>query len=378
MPRNLVILGSTGSIGRQTLDVARQHRVRIRVYGLGTYRNAALLREQAEEFHPVAVTLDQPEPGFAVPGVQLLSGEAGAVELVTRPEVDLVVVGSAGSGGLVPTLAALQAGKLVALANKETLVMAGSLIRRELQAGHGELVPVDSEHSAIWQCLQGEPRKAIERLTLTASGGALRHLSQAELAAVTPEQALHHPTWTMGRKITVDSANLMNKGLEAIEARWLFDLPLERVDIILHPQSIVHSLLTFDDSSTKAQLGLPDMRLPIQYALSHPERWANELPRLDLGAVGQLTFAPIDLARYPALRLALQAGRTGGTYPAVLSAADEVAVQAFLQRQIAFSRIPSVVDETLQQHQSCPHPELDDIIEADGWARTVARRLISS
>lgn len=378
MPRNLVVLGSTGSIGRQTLDIVRGHQDRVRVYGLAAHRNVDLLQEQAIEFRPQAVALSSPGPdAWSLPDVPVLRGEAGLVELATRQEVDLVVVGTASSGGLLPTLVALRAGKLVALANKETLVMAGALIRRELAAGTGQLVPIDSEHSAIWQCLQGEPLHCIERITLTASGGALRDLSVGELETVTPDQALHHPTWSMGRKITVDSANLMNKGLEAIEAQWLFDLPLERIDVVLHPQSVVHSLVTFDDGSTKAQLGLPDMRLPIQYALSHPERWGNGLPRLELTAVGQLTFAPIDFERYPALRIALQAGRAGGTYPAVLSVADEVAVQGFLDGRIRFTQIPEIVQQTLDVHASCPSPELDDILEADRWARAVAAHLVS-
>jgi 1-deoxy-D-xylulose-5-phosphate reductoisomerase len=297
--------------------------------------------------------------------------------MVSRPEVDLVVVGSSGAAGLQPTLAALRAGKLVALANKETLIMAGPLIRAQLETG-GELVPIDSEHSAIWQCLQGEPERSVERLTITASGGALRNLPVAALAAVTPQQALRHPTWSMGPKITIDSANLMNKGLEVLEAQWLFDLPIERVEVVLHPQSIVHSLVTFEDSSVKAQLGLPDMRLPIQYALSHPERWPSELPRLDLAATGSLTFGPIDLARYPALALALEAGRKGGTYPAVLSAADEVAVDAFLRHRVRFTDIPAIVQGVLDQHDPCGNPELDDILGSDRWARMIAAGLIGA
>jgi 1-deoxy-D-xylulose-5-phosphate reductoisomerase len=336
-----------------------------------------LLQEQAAEFQPCVVAANVSAAGFNFGSARVAQGEDGVVELVSRPEVDLVVVGSAGAGGLMPTLAALHAGKLVALANKETLVMAGSVIRQELEAGRGQLVPIDSEHSAIWQCLQGEPHRSIERLILTASGGALRNLSPEELEAVTPEQALHHPTWTMGKKITVDCATLMNKGLEAIEARWLFDLPMNRIEIVVHHQSIIHSLVTFEDGSTKAQLGLPDMKLPIQYALSHPERWPNDLPRLDLAAAGALTFAPIDLERYPALRLALEAGRAGGTYPAVLAAADEIAVDAFLARSIPFTHIPQIVDAVLQQHTPCPSPTLDDILGADAWGRGVAKRLVS-
>jgi 1-deoxy-D-xylulose-5-phosphate reductoisomerase len=373
MPRNIVILGSTGSIGRQTLDVARSMADRVVVYGLAARSSVDLLRRQAREFSARVVSAGQEHAGPDDYGdAEILIGEDGMVELVSRPEVDLVVVGTSGRAGLAPTLAALRAGKLVALANKETLVMAGPIIRAELRAGHGELVPIDSEHSAIWQCLQGEPQRAIERLILTASGGALRHLDRAALADVTPEQALRHPTWSMGPKITIDSANLMNKGLELIEARWLFDVPLDRIEVVMHAQSIVHSLVTFDDSSTKAQLGLPDMRLPIQYALSHPERWANELPRLDLASTGILTFGPVELDRYPALGLAIEAGRAGGTCPAVLSAADEVAVQAFLERRIRFTDIPGLVDAVLQKHESCQSPGLDDILQSDTWARLVA------
>lgn len=375
--RNVVVLGSTGSIGRQTLDVARQFPERIRIYGLAARSSRALLEQQTALWKPAAVAFPGARgAGFGASGdVEVLDGEAGMIDLVQRPEVDLVVVGTVGRAGLLPTIAALRAGKLVALANKEVLVMAGSIIGREIESGGGSLVPIDSEHSAIWQCLQGEPNRSVEVLTLTASGGALRGLPLEDLEGVTPEQALQHPTWRMGDKITVDSATLMNKGLEVIEARWLFHLPIERIRIVLHPQSIVHSLVTFDDSSTKAQLGLPDMRLPIQYALSHPERWHNDLPRLDLATAGALTFAPIDFARYPALQLAIEAGLRGGIYPAVLSAADEVAVDAFLAGRIPFPHIAQIVLETLDRATPCPDPDLDDILGADAWGRQTAHAL---
>lgn len=379
MSRNLVLLGCTGSIGRQTLDVVRSLAGEVRVYGLAAGNNVALLAEQAAEFKPRAICLRAPPPSsFNSACAEVLQGDEGLVEMVRREEVDLVVVGTAGKGGLLPTLAALKADKLVALANKETLIMAGPLIRRLLDAGHGSLVPIDSEHSAIWQCLQGEPADSVERLTLTASGGALRRLTTAELATVTPEQALQHPTWSMGRKITVDSANLMNKGLEVLEAQWLFGLPLASIDVVMHAQSIVHSLVTFRDSSTKAQLGLPDMRLPIQYALSHPQRWPSSVPRLDLATVGTLTFDAVDWERYPALRLALDAGSAGGTYPTVLSAADEVAVEAFLAGRLAFTEIPAVIAGVLDRHTHCGAPELDDILESDRWARAAASGLVAS
>jgi len=376
MVRNILLLGSTGSIGRQTLDVARELADRVRVVGLAGYTNVSLLKEQAEEFEPLSV-VTTPEGHEALLGSarEVLVGAAGMEELCRRPEVDLVVVATSGEAGLLPTLAALEAGKLVALANKETLVAAGSLIQEALRSGSGQLVPIDSEHSAIWQCLQGEPGKSIERLTLTASGGALRDRTGDELQHVTPQEALSHPTWQMGRKITIDSANLMNKGLEVLEATWLFDLPMEAVEVVLHAQSIVHSLVTFKDSSTKAQLGLPNMRLPIQYALSHPDRWPNQLERLDLAQVGRLDFAPVDLRRYPALALALQAGRAGGTYPAVLCAADEMAIEAFLSGAITFTRIPEIVEAVLDAHENCGSPELGDIIEASRWARWTTHRL---
>jgi 1-deoxy-D-xylulose-5-phosphate reductoisomerase len=379
MRRNVVILGSTGSIGRQTLDVTRQYPESIAVYGLAAATSRVALEDQIAAWKPAAVAFPGGRASISVPeGTDVLDGEAGMVELVQRPEVDLVVVGTVGRAGLLPTLAALRAGKLVALANKEVLVMAGDIIRRQLAVSEGALVPIDSEHSAIWQCLQGEPARSIETLTLTASGGALRGLSERELAEVTPEQALRHPTWSMGDKITVDSANLMNKGLEVIEAHWLFDVPMDRIEVVLHPQSIVHSLVTFDDGSTKAQLGLPDMRLPIQYALSHPDRWASDLPRLNLASCGTLTFAPIALDAYPALRMALEAGALGGIYPTLLCAADDIAVAAFLDRQIAFTRIPLIISRTLELAASCPNPDLDDILEADAWGRRTARTLVAS
>jgi 1-deoxy-D-xylulose-5-phosphate reductoisomerase len=376
MGRNILLLGSTGSIGRQTLDVARELGDRVRIAGLAGHTNLPLLRKQTEEFKPDAVVTG-PDGRTALLGAapEVLSGSDGMVELCRRPEVDLVVVATAGEAGLLPTLAALESGKLVALANKETLVAAGPIIKAALHSGGGQLVPIDSEHSAIWQCLQGEPDASIERLTLTASGGALRDRSTEELHAVTPQEALSHPTWHMGRKITIDSANLMNKGLEVIEATWLFDVPMESVDVVLHAQSIVHSLVTFKDGSTKAQLGLPNMRLPIQYALSHPQRWSNRLERLDLAAVGTLDFAPVDLSRYPLLELALRAGRAGGTYPAVLCAADEIAVEAFLTGAIPFTDIPTVVEAVLDTHDNCLAPGLDDILEASRWARWTAHRL---
>jgi 1-deoxy-D-xylulose-5-phosphate reductoisomerase len=297
--------------------------------------------------------------------------------MAALPEVDIVVVATAGKAGLTPTLAALEAGKTVALANKEVLVMAGNLVAEAARRGHGEIRPIDSEHSAIWQCLRGEKTTNVRRLILTASGGALRDRSIEELRLVTPEQALSHPTWQMGRKVTVDSATLLNKGLEAIEARWLFDVALDRIEIVLHRESIVHSLVEFADGSLKAQLGMPDMRVPIQVALCYPDRFAMpSVRRLDLRQVGSMHFAELKLDRYPCLALALEAGHRGGTFPAVLSAADDVAVASFLAGRIGFTRIPEVIDETLNAHEGVAEPSLDNVLAADAWARERAENLV--
>jgi 1-deoxy-D-xylulose-5-phosphate reductoisomerase len=295
---------------------------------------------------------------------------ASMEEMAVHPDVELVVVATAGTAGLGPTLAALRAGKAVALANKEVLVMAGHTVTRAAEDGGGELRPIDSEHSAIWQCLWGEDYGAVERLVLTASGGAFRDLSPREMERVTPQQALRHPTWQMGRKITVDSATLMNKGFEAIEARWLFDVPMDRIDIVMHRESIVHSLVAFSDGSVKAQLGEPDMRLPIMCALTYPERVASDAtPRLNLARLGELHFAEPDLGRFPCLRLALEAGSRGGTWPAVLAAADEVAVDEFMRGNLGFTDIAKVVDTTLSAHSGVADPSLEDVLAADQWAR---------
>ena len=288
-----------------------------------------------------------------------------------HPDVDLVVVATVGSAGLGPTLAAIRAGKAVALANKEVLVMAGHIITAEARRSGAELRPIDSEHSAIWQCLWGEDRESVERIVITASGGPFRDTPREELAKVTAQEALRHPNWQMGQKITVDSATLLNKGLECIEARWLFDVPLERVDVILHRESIVHSLVEFRDGSLKAQLGVPDMRLPIQCALTYPERLpGTQIPRLDLKLVGTLTFTKADTKQYPCLGLALEAGRQGGTHPAVLAAADEIAVQHFLAGHIRFTDIAHSIQDALSAHNPLANPSLDDVLHADAWART--------
>ena len=369
-PINLVLLGSTGSIGRQTLDVVRAMPDRFRVLGLAAGRNLAALEAQVQEFRPAYVWAASDDHAK----LTSIAGDCGAAvlpmeEMAADPQGGVLVVGTAGRAGLEPTLTALARGGAVALANKEVVVMAGALVRAAADAGGGQLRPVDSEHSAIWQCLWGEEGHAVRRLLLTASGGALRHLPADALADVTPEQALDHPTWNMGDKITIDSATLMNKGMETIEAQWLFDVPYERVEIVQHAESIVHSLVEFGDGSVKAQLGYPDMRLPIQLALSYPERLEPTVAPLDLAAVGTLHFSKPDLDRYPCLRLAQQAGREGGTYPAVMAAADEVAVEAFLQRRIRFTEIAEFVHQAMDAHRSIPNPEIAAIDAADAWAR---------
>ena len=364
--KRLAILGSTGSIGQQTLDVVRSFPDRFHVVGLGAGRNSALLAKQIEEFQPKLVSIDSANSSEILNGLKcdLLSGD----ELVASPDVDLAIIAVSGKAGLDLTLTAIRAKKSIALATKEVLVMAGGIITAEAKKHGVQILPIDSEPSAIWQCLRGEEQQ-ITRLILTASGGPFRHLSTEELKKVTPQQALAHPTWRMGPKITIDSATLMNKGFEAIEISWLFDVPIDNIEIVIHPQSIIHSMVEFADGSIKAQMSPPDMRLPIQYALLYPERLPNNFPHLDLSSIPALTFEPPDGEHFPCLNLALDASRKGGTYPAVLSTADEVAVALFLEERISFTDIPKLVAEALEEHHSTPHPALDDVLAADDWAR---------
>ena len=369
-PINLVLLGSTGSIGRQTLDVVRAMPDRFNILGLAAGRNLDALEAQAREFRPRYIwAASEDEARVARIGQDSGAAVAPMDEMAADPVGDVLVVGTAGRAGLEPTLTSLERGGAVALANKEVVVMAGQLVRDAVDRGGGQLRPVDSEHSAIWQCLWGEEDHEIRRILLTASGGALRHLPAEELASVTPEQALNHPTWNMGDKITIDSATLMNKGMETIEAKWLFDVPYERVEIVQHAESIVHSLVEFGDGSVKAQLGYPDMKLPIQLALSYPARLQPTVEPLDLASVGTLNFSRPDLDRYPCLKLAQQAGRAGGTYPAVMAAADEVAVEAFLERRISFTEIADYVNQAMDAHRNTNNPDIEAIDAADAWAR---------
>jgi 1-deoxy-D-xylulose-5-phosphate reductoisomerase len=366
--KKIAILGSTGSIGQQALDVIRALPDELRVVALTGNKNLELLERQISEFQP-KMFCSPVKPDISYDG-KILSVE----EIASHPEVDFVIAATAGKAGLSPTLAALQAGKTVALASKEVLVMAGEIVVREASLHQAQILPIDSEHSAIWQCLQGEENKP-QRLFLTASGGPFYHYSQSQLAEVTPEQALQHPVWKMGRKVTIDSATLMNKGLEVIEAHWLFSFPFDSIGILMHPQSIVHSMVEFVDGSLKAQLSWPDMRLPIQYALSYPRRWPNsELPRLDWDKINSLNFEPVDYNKFPCLKLAIDAGKSGGTYPAVLCAADEVAVELFLSHRISFTDIAKIVQKTLEQHRNISQPSLEEILAADDWARECATR----
>jgi 1-deoxy-D-xylulose-5-phosphate reductoisomerase len=352
--------------------VVRSSGDRFQVIGLGAGRNLPFLERQIEEFQPRLVSIAEADltQSLRRPEYELVSLDA----LASHPDVDLVVIAISGKAGLSPTLAAIEAGKSIALATKEVLVMAGEIVTAAARRRGMEILPIDSEPSAIWQCLRGEEQR-VARLILTASGGPFRQFSREQLATVTLQQALEHPTWKMGKKITIDSATMMNKGFEVIEAHWLFDVPMEKIEAVVHPQSIVHSFVEFVDGSTKAQLSPPDMRLPIQYALFYPERPPSELPRLDFSNIGPLTFEAPDLERFPCLRLALEAGREGGTYPTVLSAADEVAVEFFLEQRIGFLDIATLVEDTLEQHQGIPHPSLEEILAADAWARERAAKI---
>ncbi|MBM4405691.1 MAG: 1-deoxy-D-xylulose-5-phosphate reductoisomerase [Chloroflexi bacterium] len=371
--KGLVVLGSTGSIGRQTLDIVRAFPDRFKVVGLAAGTNIELLAKQVEEFHPKMV--------FHTQGVREVLPPNGwkftpMEEMVVQSSVNAVMVGTVGREGLLATLAALNARKSVALANKEVIVMAGNIVMSAAQRNGIEILPVDSEPSAMWQCMRGED-KDVSRIFLTASGGPFRTRPLSEIDKVTQEEALNHPTWRMGRKITIDSATLMNKGFEVIEANWLFGVPIDRIEVVVHPQSIIHSMVEFADGSVKAQLGPPDMRYPIQLALSYPARWQNPtLPQFNPIEIGKLTFEALDLRRYPCFKMALDAGRKGGTYPAVLAAADDVAVSLFLSHQISFGEMPKIVEATLAAHKPIKYPSLEDILEVDTWARDYAGRQV--
>ncbi|MFC1899227.1 1-deoxy-D-xylulose-5-phosphate reductoisomerase [Chloroflexota bacterium] len=363
--KRLAVLGSTGSVGQQALDVIRSLPGLFKVVALTAGDNVSLLREQIHEFQPMFFCCRNPEPYFSGCKSKLLAME----EIAGHPQVDAVVIATPSKFGLDSVLTAVKSGKDIALANKECLVMAGDIITNEARLNSARILPVDSEHSAIWQCLNGEPQPPT-RIILTASGGPFRNYSPKQLKQVTSKEALKHPTWKMGKKVTIDSATLMNKGLEIIEAHRLFGVPYENIEVLIHPQSIVHSMVEFADGSIKAQLGCPDMRLPIQYALTYPERLPNsQITRLDWQNISNLTFDQPDYDTFPCLRLAINAGKEGGTYPAVLSAADDIAVDLFLSDHIRLTDIAVLVKQVISEHQNIRQPKLEDILAADTWAR---------
>ena len=376
--KRIAILGSTGSIGRSALAVVDAHPARLRVAALAAGDNASLLAEQIERYRPgvaaiaTAAGLDRLRAALGSSTTAVASGPEGLVEVATHPDVDIVICASAGTAGLEAVLAAIEAGKTIALANKEVLVMAGALVTEAARRRGVAILPVDSEHNAIHQCLHGRNPADVRRLVLTASGGPFRELTQGDLERVRPEAALQHPTWQMGRKITIDSATLMNKGLEVIEAHWLFGVDADRIDVLIHPQSIVHSMVELTDGSVIAQLGVTDMRLPIQYACSYPDRWETQLPTLDLARAGRLEFHEPAHDRFPCLALAYRALRAGGTVPVVLNAANEVAVEAFLDGKLGFTAIPRVIQKTMDVHQIEPVSTIETVRRVDRWAREQA------
>ncbi len=382
--KQIAILGSTGSIGTQTLDVVRQHPEQFSVYALTAHRRVDMLIQQALEFNPAVVciadeSLYQPlRDALSDLPIKVMAGEKAILELVTMSAIDVVVAAMVGYAGLRPTIEAIKAKKTVALANKETLVVAGEIICRLAQRHKVNILPVDSEHSAIFQSLVGEDMASIEKLLLTASGGPFRNFTYQQMLNVTAAQALQHPNWEMGAKITVDSASMMNKGFEVIEARWLFDIPVEKIQVLVHPQSVIHSAVQFIDGSVKAQLGTPDMRIPIQYALTYPERWHSDVPRLDLFATHHLTFEEPDLQRFPNLQLAYEAMAKGGNMPCILNAANEVVNLAFREGRCGFLQMSDVIAQTMLKTTFITEPTYDDYVQTDAEARRIAIKLINS
>lgn len=375
--KKIALLGSTGSVGTQTLDVVRHQPDRFRIVGLSAGSNVELVIEQAKEFRPALVSLatkdlaEQARP-YMPAGTRLTFGDEGLVEVAAGTDADTVVTAIMGSRGLPATLAAIHAGKTIGLANKETLVTAGHIVMQRAKERGVSVLPIDSEHSAIFQCLNGERRSDVLGITLTASGGSFRDRTRAELAGVTVEDALKHPNWSMGAKITIDSATMVNKGLEVIEAKWLFDLDYDQVSVLIHPESIIHSFVEFTDHSVIAQLGMPDMRVPIQYALTYPGRMPTPTDRLSLAQIGKLQFRAMDYERFPCLRLAFDCGRMGQSAPTVYNAANEVAVARFLNREISFLDIERVLETVVGRHDVCEVHDLRTIAEVDEWARGLA------
>jgi 1-deoxy-D-xylulose-5-phosphate reductoisomerase len=372
--KNVVLLGSTGSIGTSTIKVAEDLPKQIRLIGLAAGNNTKLLAEQTRKHKPLAISVTDPAAAAELKksfgnSLEVHSGNDGLLKLATHPDADIVLIAIVGTAGLQPALAAIRAGKDIAVASKEILVMAGETVMTEARKHGVKVLAVDSEHSAIFQCLDGKPPASVRRLWLTASGGPFRQTPKSEFDSITVERALKHPSWVMGRKITIDSATLFNKGLEMIEARWLFDIEMPRVNVVVHPQSVVHSMVEFVDGSIIAQLSTPDMCLPIQYALTYPERIGSDRVQTNFAKIGSLTFEEPDLDRFPALNLARRAGEIGGTLPAVLNAANEIAVEAFCAKKISFPEITETVRRTMDAHKVISHPTLDEILQADTWAR---------
>ncbi|VEF48376.1 1-deoxy-D-xylulose 5-phosphate reductoisomerase [Bacillus freudenreichii] len=376
------LLGATGSIGTQTLDLIREHPEQFQLVAISAGRNIALVRKIVSEFHPKLVSVQTKEDCETLrtefpSDITFVHGDEGLVEAAVHEQANILLNSVIGSVGLYPTLKAIEAGKKIAIANKETLVTAGHLVMAAAKENNVDILPVDSEHSAIFQCLQGEDMKEVSKLLITASGGSFRDLTRKELEFVTLEQALNHPNWSMGSKITIDSATMMNKGLEVIEAHWLFDLPYDKIDVLLHRESIIHSLVEFHDSSVIAQLGTPDMRVPIQYALTYPERLPlDSAKRLNLVEVGRLHFEKMDMDRYRCLYYSYEAGKRGGTMPTVLNAANEAAVNAFLERKIPFIRIEELIERTLEGHDVIDNPDLSTIQDVDLETRRYVHTLL--
>lgn len=380
--KNISVLGSTGSIGRQTLEVAAANPDKLKIRVLAAHKSDEILEQQIKAVEPDFAVLTDKEAAARLSKryhgrTEILSGEEGLLAAATYSEADTVLASMVGCAGLRPTLAAIEHGKNIALANKETLVAAGSIVMQSVRRHGVSLTPVDSEHSAIFQSLRAGRENEVKRLIITASGGPFRGCRRSELEHVTLAQCLKHPNWSMGRKITVDSSTLANKGLEVIEAHWLFNMPYEKIDVVVHPQSIVHSLVEFCDGSVIAQMGEPDMRLPIQYALSYPERFAYTFEQLDLVKAAKLTFEEPDTEAFPSLKIAVECGRAGGTLPCVFNAANEEAVYAFLDDKIKYLDIPYITGKVTEMHQNVLQPSIEDIEQADGEARRAARKLIA-
>lgn len=380
--KKISILGSTGSIGKQTIDVVRNNKNEFHIFGLSGNNNIDELEQQIREFNPMVAAVMEDTKALELSRrlgkckTEILTGMEGLIAVATLPNIDTVLTAVVGMIGLLPTMKAIEAKKNIALANKETLVTAGEIVMKQAQIQGVKIIPVDSEHSAIFQCIQGYKTEDIRRIILTASGGPFREHSLEQLQQVTVEEALRHPKWNMGKKITIDSATLMNKGLEVIEARWLFDIPIDQIEVVVHPQSIIHSLVEYKDSSVLAQLGCPDMRVPIQYALTYPKRIGNNYEKMDFYRLGNLSFEKPNLEKFPSLRLAYDSLKAGGSMPTVLNGANEALVELFLQGKINFCDIPTILEKILEKHTIEYSLDINKIIEIDLWARSYVKNMI--